>query len=88
MTAPKPDTAKANMKAIVEHLTKRYGFDPAKARKWARYLRGMEWRWVRPVVQMAAAAHHDHPAAVLGLAAAASEDAEFKAAVKKVIERS
>lgn len=76
------------IKVITEYLVKTYQLEPRKARQWARYLRGLEWRWIRPVAQMAVAAHHKHPAAVLGLAAAASDSREFKAAAKKVIERS
>lgn len=76
------------IKVIAEYLVKTYHLEPRKARQWARYLRGLEWRWIRPVAQMAVAAHHKHPAAALAFAAATSEDVGFKAAAKRHIERS
>lgn len=73
MTEPKPTTAE-----ICEWLTSQYRLEREKADSWAGYLEGLKWGHIRPVVQIAVNAHHEHPAIVLASAAAHSEDVVFK----------
>lgn len=58
-----------------------------QARAWAEYLVGMEWPHIRPVVAIAANTKN-HPAVVLAISSAYSEDEAFKAAAATHIERS
>lgn len=64
---------------IVAALTSAYKLPVVQANQWARFLAGLPWRYIHPIVRIAINAHHQHPAIVLGAAIATSEDAEFVA---------
>lgn len=57
-----------------------------KARAWASYLEGLQWGYIKPVVQIAVNAHHKHPAIVLSAAAGRSDDILFKLTARNHID--
>lgn len=73
------DTAPATEADIAAYLARDTALDPAKVEPWARYLAGLSWPYVRPLVKVAVNTGN-HPAMALAVAAAYSDDEDFKAA--------
>lgn len=73
------DTAPATERDVAEYLTRDTTLDPAKVEPWAGFLAGLPWPYIRPLVKIAINTGN-HPAMALQVAAAYSDDADFKAA--------
>jgi len=58
-----------------------------RANAWAKFLQGLTWRWIRPVVQITVNSRQAHPKPVLEEAARASTSRSFKAAAKRHLQR-
>lgn len=73
------DAAISTEADIAAYLTRDTDLDPGKVQSWARFLAGLPWPYIRPLVAIAINTGN-HPAMALGVAAAYSEDAAFTAA--------
>lgn len=71
---------------IYDWLMDAYGLLQQKASAWGYYLEGLSWGYIKPVVQIAVSAHHDHPAVVLVAAAGKSDDILFKLTARNHID--
>lgn len=59
-------------------LLTRFKRPTGEARSWARFLTGLDWSHIRPLVQMAVAARV-HPAVSMGMVAAHTDDSAVAA---------
>lgn len=67
---------------IADWLGRERGRPAGQAAEWSRFLAGLPWRYVRPVVQIAVNSR-THPAVALATAARYSKDAAFVAAASR-----
>lgn len=73
-TVPPRDDIAAHLIAV-HHLTAK------AAHSWSGRLVGLPWRYIRPIVAMAASAKHDSPIAAMLYAAQATDDETFRQAI-------
>jgi hypothetical protein len=71
---------------IYDWLMDTYGLLVKKASAWAYYLEGLPWGYIKPVVQIAINAGHEHPAIVLSASAGMSTDLVFKLVARNHID--
>lgn len=75
---------KPTVKVITDHLA-RAGASEKQAKKWAKFLHGLDWTIIKPLTQMARGSKL-HPALAAGMAARATQDENIKTILTNHIE--
>lgn len=82
-----PDSsAPAGYRQLTAFLAAEFELPEDTVKSWARFLAGLPWRYVPPLVRIAVNTNNA-AASALRIAAAYSEDVEFKAAAKVHLDR-
>lgn len=81
MTRPEPDSREPARYGQVADLLRESDLPEDTIKDWARFLVGLPWCYVQPLVTISVNTKNPPPTA-LWVAAAYSEDPEFKAAAK------
>lgn len=69
--------SKPTVKVIAGHCT-RAGATEKEAKTWARFLHGLDWPIIKPLVQIALNSHV-HPALAAGMVARSTQDEDIRA---------
>lgn len=75
---------KPTLKVIADHCT-RAGVNAKQAKAWARFLHGLDWPIIKPLVHMAHSAHV-HPALAAGMVIRSTSDEQIKATLQAHLE--
>lgn len=67
---------KPTVKVITDHCT-REGANSKQAKAWAKFLHGLDWDTIKPLVRMAHGAHV-HPALAAGMAIRSTQDENIR----------
>ena len=76
--------SKPTKRVITDHLT-RAGTTEKQAKRWGKFLHGLDWSIINPLVRMAIDAHI-HPALVAGMTARSTRDENIRATLQAHLE--
>lgn len=75
---------KPTAKVITDHCT-RAGTTEKQAKLWAKFLHGLDWNIIKPLVQMSTSTG-THPALAAGMVARSTQDGNVRAALTAHLE--